>query len=45
MAKPSDHESNFYAPERRTTRWLVMVIIILTGTLGELLLYQFLHHP
>jgi hypothetical protein len=44
MRKRPD-DPDFYAPDRRTTRWLVMIIIILTGTLGELLLYHFvLHH-
>ena len=43
MDKPPD-DPDFYAPHRRTTRWLVMIIIILGGALGELLLYQFLHH-
>jgi hypothetical protein len=30
-------DPNFYAPDRRQTRWLVMVIIILAGILIELL--------
>ena len=45
MRMPPDDDSGFYDPDRRTTRWLVMIIIILTGTLANLTLYHFvLHH-
>jgi hypothetical protein len=44
MRKRPD-EPDFYAPERRMTRWLVMIIIILAGALGGLVLYRFVLHP
>ena len=45
MRKRPDKDPDFYAPDRRMTRWLMMIIIILAGALGELLLYRFVLHP